>query len=320
MSFHIERGLFKYDFTDHHAILGIPIDADSEAIRQRYKQVARLLHPDSCKAENPAEKEQASQMFSKLVSPAYALLSKERSRKEHSVLLRTLRQRLLGESGKVPLKSDSAKQLAQASGDIDLVYKTAVQNLASKQYESINQIIEMIAQLSELNMVYLIRKEPRKVAGTSSQGDAGKSGNGKVDEAKKGEEQKKDSQVDPYLRRAEEYINKGNSAKAVLELRDAMALDPNNSRCHGLLGLAYLKQNQATMAKVHINKALQLNPQEPSALKGREVLDKLAKPAAAGSKTPAQGNSTAGKPPQGKPDGKSGGGGLFGGLFGGKKK
>lgn len=323
MSFHIDRGLFKYDFTDHHAILGIPIDADADAVRQRYKQVARRLHPDSCKAESPEEKEQASQVFSKLVSPAYTLLSKDRSRQENTVMLRSLRQRLLGESGKVPIKSELAKQLAQASGDLDLVYKTLLQNLASKQYESINQILEMIAQLSELNMVYLIRKEPRKATAKAAPVEAGGSGNGKVEEAKPEDKRKVqlDAQVEPYFRRAEEYIVKNNSAKAVLELRDALALDPNSSRCHGLLGLAYLKQNQGTMAKVHINKALQLNPQDPTALKGKEVLDKLGKPAAAGSKTPAGGaKPAAGKPPQGKPDDKSGGGGLFGGLFGGKKK
>ena len=79
------------------------------------------------------------------------------------------------------------------------------------------------------------------------------------------------------------------------------------------MGVVYLKQNQTTMAKVHINKALQLNPQEPIALKGKQFLDQMAKKNG-GHPTPAAKNT------QGKQANDSGNGGLFGGLFGGKKK
>ena len=107
---------------------------------------------------------------------------------------------------------------------------------------------------------------------------------------------------------------KQNYAGAVLELREALKLDQNNSRTHTLMGVAYLKQNQATMAKVHINKALQLNPKDELALRGKKHLDGLAQKSNPGGKPPAQA-----KPEQTKPSEKPGGG-LFGGLFGGKKK
>lgn len=56
MSFKIQQGLFKLDIVDRHAILGVPIDADSKQIRQRYLKVAYRLHPDTCKAESETQK------------------------------------------------------------------------------------------------------------------------------------------------------------------------------------------------------------------------------------------------------------------------
>ena len=52
MSLKIDRGLFKYDFIDHHAILCVPVDADVKDIRKRYLQIARRLHPDSSAIEH----------------------------------------------------------------------------------------------------------------------------------------------------------------------------------------------------------------------------------------------------------------------------
>jgi predicted Zn-dependent protease len=100
-------------------------------------------------------------------------------------------------------------------------------------------------------------------------------------------------------------------------LREALQLEPNNSQCHSLMGMVYLKQNQATMAKIHFNKALQINPQEPLALEGKQKLEQPS--GKAGKATGATAASPQKTAPKGdKPDGKSGGG-LFG-LFGGKKK
>ncbi len=97
---------------------------------------------------------------------------------------------------------------------------------------------------------------------------------------------------------------KNSFAQARVELQDALKLEPNNSRCHSLIGVVYLKQNQNTMAKIHIRKALQLNPQEPLALKSKQFLDQLAQKN--DGQTSAYSNTT--------------GGGLFGGMFGRKKK
>jgi len=331
MSFRIEKGLFKFDFFDFYAILGIPVDAKPDEIRKRYLKIAQVLHPDRCKAETAADKQRASQMFSKLVNPAYEQLFKDKGRNEYVIVLSRMGKRLASDPSKVQIQSEAAKQLSQAGGNLDHVYKTSVQKLAAQQYESLEGALDFIGQISELNMVYLMKKDgdvakkapgaPPPAAAKASSPTSGGVAPPPVEE-KKAEQPQASVAVEAYCRRAEEYMAKNVIAKAVLELRDALQQEPNNSRCHGLLGMAYLRQNQATLAKIHITKALELNPQEPNALKGKEILDKHAqKTAANASKTGGQpAKSPPGKTPPGKPDDKQGGGGLFGGFFGGKKK
>jgi len=331
MSFRIEKGLFKFDFFDFYAILGIPVDAKPDEIRKRYLKIAQVLHPDRCKAETAADKQRASQMFSKLVNPAYEQLFKDKGRNEYVIVLSRMGKRLASDPSKVQIQSEAAKQLSQAGGNLDHVYKTSVQKLAAQQYESLEGALDFIGQISELNMVYLMKKDgdvakkapgaPPPAAAKASSPTSGGVAPPPAEE-KKAEQPQASVAVEAYCRRAEEYMAKNVIAKAVLELRDALQQEPNNSRCHGLLGMAYLRQNQGTMAKIHITKALQLNPQEPNALKGKEILDKYAqKTAANASKSGGQpAKSPPGKTSQGKPDDKQGGGGLFGGLFGGKKK
>jgi serine/threonine protein kinase len=93
-------------------------------------------------------------------------------------------------------------------------------------------------------------------------------------------------QVDPDLRRAKEYMAIRDWPKAIVELRHGLMLAPNNSICHSLLGMVYLKQNHLKLASVHIHKALQLNPQDSKALQLKQILDKLSQKADAKKKTP----------------------------------
>jgi tetratricopeptide (TPR) repeat protein len=130
-----------------------------------------------------------------------------------------------------------------------------------------------------------------------------------------------------YLRRAQDFEAKQDFPRAIQELRDALKIEANNSDCHSRLGLIYIRTNQITMAKIHFNKALELNPQDAIALEGKQKLEapnskgtarkldvKRDKPNPK-AKVDPKGKSG---PRHGKPDTK-GGGGLFG-LFGSKKK
>lgn len=299
MSFNIKQGLFQFDFEDHHAILGVPLDADFNTIRKRYMLIARQLHPDSSKVESPADKKLATQILSKLANPAYSKLTNDSSRAEHGILLGMMGKRLSQEKDKVKLKSEAAQALLK-SQNLETDYQESVAKLGKQAYETLSQTLEIIGQISELNLVYLKRKESQgeTVGKSAAVGKSGgdkkmtKAASGKkkaeetptqqpvAAEAPAVEEKSAPSKIDNYCRRAEKFIAGGDFDGAVNELKEGLKIQPKNSRAHGLLGQAYLKKKQATLAKVHINQALKLNPQEESALDAQKELQKQIQKAA----------------------------------------
>jgi curved DNA-binding protein CbpA len=313
MSFEITKGLFKFDFTDQHAILGVPLDAEFNDIRKRYMKIVRRLHADTCAFEDAADKEWANQFLSKVVNPAYNKFSKESDRKEYNLLLGTISKRIVKEQAKMPIETEVAKQLASAQ-DLPEAYKLAVHKLADKQYESVEQALEAIGQISELNMIYLLRKErigggalpaqqpPAKTATPASASTTAANPAATTSAPPPPAPKPLDSLADQSCRRAQGFMDSKNYAKAILELKEALKREPKNSKGHAMLAMCYFQQGQATMAKLEMQKALASNPQEPIAL---EVKKKLEQPGAAGGK---------GKKGDDKP------GGFFASLFGGGKK
>lgn len=254
MSFPIERGLAQFDHLDHHAILGIPLDATAAEIRKRYLTIVRILHPDSRGKEG--DRQQANQLLSKLVNPAYEVLSQEKQRTEYEVLLRLLGQRLGEVKSQLVVRDPAVQQLLQAANPHEF-YREAVQKLADRQYQSLDQVMELINQLSELNMVYLLRREtnskvvavemPTSTAGAAVPAQPSGAPSSPVAAASAVPRERTtpapgESFVDQYYRRAEEFLAKNNFQPAILELRDALKLEPQNSRCHSLMGMVYLKQ------------------------------------------------------------------------------
>lgn len=298
MSFQFTEGLFKFDFTDHHAILGVSLDAEFGEIRKRYIRVARRLHPDTCPFESEADREFANQLLSKLVSPAYDKFSKESDRAELFVILGKLGNTVAQQRSQIQFKIDTAKQIAKA-GDYQQIYKVTLEELAARQYESMDKTLAIIEEISELNLAYLLRKggtTPPPPPPPPPPRDS-------VNPPPK-KPPRQNATVEQACHRAETLISSKNYAKATLELKGALKIDQNHSRCHALLGLCYLQQNQGTMAKIEVKKALTLNPQEPKALEVKKLLEQA-----------ATGKNT-GK----KKDKSDKGGGFFGGLFGGGKK
>ena len=333
MSLKIDQGLFNLDFVDYHAILGAPVDVDLKEIRKRYLNIARRLHPDSCATENEVDRQRAAEYLSKMVNPAYEKLSQEKTYTEHCVLLRLKGQQALKQQETVVLTSDSARQLA-ATADLDTLYRTALQELMKDQYKQLGQTLEITGQISELNLVYLMRKESRgesvgtqrkhapaaSPAGTAAKPPAASAANTSAANSRTPQlPPTREALIAANLRRSEGFEAKQNYPRAIQELREAITLEPTSSECHTRLGLIYLKTNQNTMAKIHFNRALELNPQDKVALEGKSRLE------ATNGTQPMQ-VAVKGKPPDpkakpaakgGKPD--SGSGGLFG-LFGSKKK
>jgi len=312
MSFEMTKGLFKYDFTDQHAILGVPLDAEYNDIRKRYMKIARRLHSDTCSFESQADKDWANQFLSKVVNPAYNKFSKESDRKEYNLLLAAIGKRVVKEQAKMQIESAAAKQLATAK-DWEEAYKTAVSKLALKQYESVKETQEAIDQISELNMVYLLRKErmgggvgvaagspPKATAPTSTAKTAAAATPATPATATPAPPPPKvqDSPAEAYCRRAQGFMDSKSYAKAILELKEGVKRDPKHSQAHALLAMCYLQQDQATMAKLEMNKALASNPEEPTALEVKKKLEQAAAKSKKGDEKP----------------------GFFASLFGGKKK
>ncbi|HIK06795.1 MAG TPA: J domain-containing protein [Trichormus sp. M33_DOE_039] len=316
MSLRIDRGLFKYDFIDNHAILCVPVDADVKEIRKRYLKIARHLHPDSGVIHTEKEKKLANELLSKLVNPAYETLSVERTRAEYIIVLSQMGKRLVQESASLELHSDLAKQLA-ASPNIDHLYKSAIAKIGETQYDSLQQVIPIIAQISELNLVYLMRSAGKALSAPPPVAQPINSTKPQPNPADAPPPPpappKEDPTVEQYLRRAQSLIDKNQFAPAKVELQDALKIAPKNSRCHSMLGFVYLKQNQLKMAKIHLDNALKLDPNDETALAWKPKIDKVLAQQSGGSHSNGTANSG-----QKQPDKSSGG--LFGGLFGGKKK
>ena len=303
MSFKIKSGLFNLDIIDHYAILGLPISAEPKEIRPRYLKVVQKLHPDTSRIDEEKEKNLANQILSKLVNPAYEELSKEATRKEYQLLLSET-SRSLAYNSNSSTENNIENQLKKAGVNFEKAYRKLVENIATEQYNSLEEVEKKVAQISELNLIYLkvrpeleelvkarakiavhqeksVEKTPEKppigektkaptptINRTEAEAPPQSSPPPKAKEAPP-------SRVPGYLKRAQEMIEKNNFDRAILDLKDAIKLEPENASCHGLIGLAYLKLGQMGMAKVHIRKAMELSPKDTFAKLAQEEFDKL---------------------------------------------
>ncbi|MGD1938882.1 MAG: DnaJ domain-containing protein [Cyanophyceae cyanobacterium] len=328
MSFEINRGLFALDIVDHHAVLGIPLTSASRGVRKRYLRIAPRLHPDTCDAKTPEGKEYAKDLMSKLVNPAYATLSNEGKRADHEAVLRVIQGRLAEKPPSIPMRSSMADQLRKAT-DLQGTYNKLIEQVANIQYGDLRKTLAAIATISELNLIYLARSSkavntPRATPGVARTAPPPSTQPKSRPAAADTSENSISSATsagatfnERALQRATELVNKGQLPMAVQELKDALKRDGNNAAGHALLGKVYLQQNQTTLAKVHLNRALALEPGHPIATAAKQKLERLTGPSGASSSrassSRSKGQSSGGK-------GKSDGGGLFGGLFGGRKK
>ncbi|MGJ3253677.1 MAG: tetratricopeptide repeat protein [Elainellaceae cyanobacterium] len=308
MSFKIERGLFTSEFTDYHAILGVSVDAELKDIRKRYLKIARRLHPDSLTSATEGDRQRASELLSKLVNPAYEKLSQEKAYSEYCVLLKLKGKQALKQQETVILTSEPARKLA-STHHTEQTYNQLLRELADELYQSLDATPDLIGQVSELNLVYLMRKDgpgnPSISSRAKSPRPATNAGQNPTPSSPP-----RTTAADltaSYLRRAEEYESKQDYSKAILEIREALRMQPKNGNLHTRLGIIYIKANQLTMAKIHFNQALKINPQDKVAEEGLRRVDPQRQPSSA-QKSVSNTSKSA----------KSGGG-LFG-LFGGKKK
>lgn len=312
----IDQGLFKFDFTDYHAILGVSVEADAKQIRKRYLKIARKLHPDSLGAASDADKQQASELLSKMVNPAYEKLTQDKEATEYKIVLKMQSQKLSQERATLDLQQSSAQQMV-GSNNAGSLYNNSLKSLADAQYESLDQVLSVTGQISELNLAYLVSTAgqggastaaPAATAAPTSAPD--NTAPGAAPAAPVSPRQHRTSIIGSYLNRAKEFEQKKDYSRAILELREAVKSHPNNADCHATLANLYLKAGQATMARIHLKRALDIAPDNALAKSVAPAINKAAGQAATGKAAGGKGQSS---------NGKKGGGGLFG-LFGGKGK
>ncbi len=303
------QGLFKFDFTDHHAFLGVSVDADATGVRDRYKEIARLMHPDSANWQTVDEKMLATKIFSSVVNQSYGQISKAAQLQEQQAMLELVAKRIIADAGKIDITSSAAQKLyQQSSEDLSHVYHELLKELTLQQYALLESSTEVTGNISELNLVYLLRK--RNQASRPPLANTNSAINKPVEQnsvetttanevPRSAETAKNPLQGEKAMRRAEEYINMRNWTKANVELREVLKDDPNNAIAHAQMAIVYYRQNQVTMAKMHINKAIQLDPSAPIVRNAKQEIKKMMSDTPTASKS----STTAGK------------GGLFG-IFG----
>ena len=305
----INEGLFKLDVTDHHAVLGFSLSAEPKQVRKRYLKIARKLHPDSLREASDEQKKLASELLSKMINPAYEALSHEKKAKEHHILLKMKQDQLVARPILLSAKTDVAKKLLGTS-NLETDYSKALQEIAKTQFDDLGRVDDAIAQISELNAVYLMRKGNvgSKSASTASSTDAKAKAENTAEAAPR--RPRHEAIIESYLGRAKEFEYKKDYSRAILELREAIASHPQSALCHGYLSSLYLKSGQATLAKIHAKQALSFDAENEMAKKVQATLDAQTAKAAAGSgKKGSKGGAAKGAKK----------GGLLSGLFGGKK-
>jgi curved DNA-binding protein CbpA len=255
-------------FSDPYAVLGVAVTADDRRVLKRYRNVAKLLHPDSY-AQGDEAGETASQLFARLVSPAYQKLKQEKNRAENSALLRFQVRRLNREGPFTPHSELARKLLQHPVASVDVLYEQAIADLADQQYQSLAQLEPITLELGELNLAYLQLKMGETFVREKRTGIVAAADAKPVQfiPTSKDAEAATESYARRHYRRAQEYAKKGNWAQTIQELRDAIKLENDQSEYHALLGVAYMQQNLTGMAKVYLNQALKLNPKQPLAVK-----------------------------------------------------
>ncbi|MBD2092231.1 tetratricopeptide repeat protein [Microcoleus sp. FACHB-1515] len=262
-------------FSDPYAVLGLAVTADDRRALKRYRSVAKLLHPDSLAGADSETRDFATQLFARLVNPAYQKLKQEKGRSEMLATLRFRVRRMTKEEVLVP-KSDRARRLLSVpTASIDTFYEQAVTDLAEAQYQPLDQFVSIAPQIEELNLVYLRLKMGEPMIREKRTGIIPATAARPLEFTPVAPDP--DRVVVNYdqrhYQRAQEYMKHTEWAKAVQELRDAIRIDPKKSDYHALLGKAYLMQNLPGMAKTYFQQALKLNPRNELALQHAKQLN-----------------------------------------------
>ncbi|NEP61085.1 MAG: tetratricopeptide repeat protein [Symploca sp. SIO2G7] len=264
---------------DPYAALGLSLNAEDRRILKRYRQIAKLLHPDVQVGSSAPISQASEQLIARIVNPAYQRLKQEKSRSEVLANMR-FRVRQLDRQGKLNPSFESAQQLLRIpEAEIEVFYENTVNQLIIRQFESIDDFSTVISGLSQLNLAFLHRKIGGPIRSK-------RTGLVPVDmpQSSTAAETKSDETTPPqppvinyaekYGIRARTYLNQRNYDLAIQELREALKITTNGIELHSMLGQAYLMKKSYGMARAHLKRVLELNPKHSVAVKYSQILEK----------------------------------------------
>jgi tetratricopeptide (TPR) repeat protein len=247
---------------DPYAILGISVAADEKRLFKRYRTVAMRLHPDRFVQAAKNSGAAAEQLIARTINPAYEKVKQEKNRAEVTALLRLQARRHTREGTLVP-QSDVARELMrQPVHAADVFYEQAVSSLADRQFDDLAQFPEITRTLGELNLVYL----QLKMGDLFREKRSGLISTAEVPTTPVAEvmQQRASAPTLSYSRRhfdrAQQYVQKSVYDKAIVELKDAIRLEPNHAEYHALMSYAYLRQDMNGMSKVYCRQAIKFDP------------------------------------------------------------
>ncbi|MGB3297543.1 MAG: tetratricopeptide repeat protein [Phormidesmis sp.] len=268
---------------DPFALIGISLSADEKRISKRYRQVAKLLHPDALaggQALTGMDERVAAQVIARIVNPSYQKLKHEKSRQETLATIR-LRARRLVRTEKLLPTFYSAKGLAEADDEsVDIFYEQALSKLAEGQFQSLDDLRSHALEISQLNLIFLSRRLENltlwpKRAGLMSAAvtpTAVAAAAAHTELATETAEKPAINYAQKHTTRAKTYLAQQNYEAAVQELREALKISPQNPELHSMIGQVYYKQKLSGMAKTHFRQALKLKPDHKMALKYSTLL------------------------------------------------
>ncbi|MCS6960859.1 MAG: DnaJ domain-containing protein [Pseudanabaenaceae cyanobacterium SKYGB_i_bin29] len=264
----INRGLAKYQVTDHYAVLGAPLTAEPEEIRSCFLVIAKTLHPDTFQGSD-RERLLATMLFARLISPAYQLLTNDRARGEYWATLKLVVQNIKKKDEQVEIVSPVAQKFQREFHPT--FYPRVVASLATNLYQNVNKALETVADLSEVNLIYLLSQETITVPKKAEPITTGNSyASDPVDY---------DSKIRRELQMAELFIGKKQWTDALKELKAAEKKTAESATLHYLMGVVYMNQGSLTIARSSLQRALKIDPNHQEAKKMlTEVERKMAAP------------------------------------------
>lgn len=264
---------------DPYAALGLSLNAEDRRILKRYRQVAKLLHPDVQVGNQAPISPAAEQLIARVINPAYQRLKQQRSRSEVLATMR-FRVRQLDRQKKLTPSFESAQQLLRIpEAEVEVFYENTVNQLIANQFVSADEFAAVLSGLSQLNLAFLYRNISQPIR-SKRIGLVPVAPPKKTEAADNQPEQSVPPAPQPvnyaekYGRRARTYLGQRNYNLAIQELREALKIVPNDIELHSMLGQAYLMKKSYGMARVHLKRVLELNPKHSVALKYSRILEK----------------------------------------------